>query len=488
MPKAGDIEEGYRFKGGDPGKAENWEKVVERSVATPSPHSLPMQAAITAIGAPRRAFEALKPVGEFAKPSIAPTLGSIALPAAATAIAGPANLPFVPLEQAAGGAAGLGINKLLGISDPSAVDFALSAGLPLAAGVGSNVIRAVKQFAPLGKAAETMQPLAHQEAIKRVTFLRGTENVKQLFGEATKQGVRVPLAKTAEMVQQISDEVASATPAGKQAWQGILKQTGLDDLVTAPTGTTPAQLQNVLADVGKLQSKAAREGGLKADKLGKLFSALSDDLDQVPALAHARSVFKRERVLDEIHEAIAGAFRLNQGQTVEKFSPNKIVNALQDKSGSLGKFFSQAFSKGEQKETIEFFKFLNTIPGLSPPVNVQAGSLKFMREVLVGGGFGAGIGHLFGIPPQVAGPVGAAIGVGGTQAVNVGKTMLQAWKMEGGKQLIKSLLKNSDGALTPQVMGAIGAFISGQLATPAPQQSNVIQPPTGLPAAFPMQR
>ena len=41
--------------------------------------------------------------------------------------------------------------------------------------------------------------------------------------------------------------------------------------------------------------------------------------------------------------------------------------------------------------------------------------------------------------------------------------MLQAWKMEGGKALIKGLLKNSDGALTPQVMGTIGAFLAGQV-------------------------
>lgn len=428
----------------------------------------------------------IRGVGEFAAPSILPTAGSIGLPAAATAIAGPANIPLIPIERAAGGVLGLYGNKVLGISDPTAADYALEAGLPLGAEVGSNLIRAVKPFVPMSKAAETMQPLAHTEALNTVKGLRSGLNARQAMQQATQQGVSVPLTKTATMLGEIEKDVVNATPEGQRVWIGILKKTGIADDVAKGT-VTPSKMQNLLADVGRMEADAAsplKGNRLQADKLGKLFSALSDDLDQVPALEQARALFKREKVLDEINQEIASAFRLNAGQSTEKFSANKVVNVLQDKDGRLGKFFSQAFTPAEQKDTIEFFKFLNTIPGMSPPANVSRGFQKVGREALVGGSVGIAVGTQLGMNPATAGALGTVGGLVGGPAIDSVETMMQAWRMQGGKDLIKGLLKNSDGALTPQIMGTIGAFVAGKIATPPSQPSTVIQPPTELQRAF----
>ena len=430
--------------------------------------------------------EAIRGVGEFAGPSILPTAGSIGVPAAATALAGPANIPFIPIERAAGGMMGLYGNKVLGISDPTAADYALEAGLPLGAEVGSNVIRAVKPFVPMSKAAETMQPLAHTEALTAIKALRSGKNTTKAFQEAEARSISAPLTKTAETLKEIDREVMNATPEGQRVWIGILKKTGIADDV-ARGAVTPTKMQNLLADVGRMEADAkstVKGNKMQADKLGKLFSALMDDLDQMPALGEARALFKREKVLTEINQEIASAFRLNAGQTTEKFSANKVVNALQDKEGRLGKFFAQAFTKEEQKDTIEFFKFLNTIPGLSPPMNVAAGSMKIARQALVGGGIGTAASHFTGMDPVTSSSIGMVGGLVGGPALDIIETMQQAWRMQGGKDLIKGLLKNSDGALTPQVVGTIGAFVGGKLATPVSQPSNVIQPPSGIPRAF----
>ena len=135
----------------------------EAAPVTPARQARPQIASglsLASRAVPRGMGEKIRSTMEFAAPSILPTAGSLALPAAATAIAGPANAPFVPLEAGAGGMMGTALNKLLGISDPTTMDYALAGGVPLAGQVASNIGRAIKPFVPMSKAAETMQPLA----------------------------------------------------------------------------------------------------------------------------------------------------------------------------------------------------------------------------------------------------------------------------------------------------------------------------------------
>ena len=161
MPIPGDIEDGYRFKGGDPSKQENWELV--RAASRP-PMRSSLQGGLTAARAafPPAVMEAIRPAMDVVKPSVLPTIGSVALPAAATALAGPANAPFIPIEQGAGAVGGTYLNKLLGITDPTALDYALAGGVSPALSAGSNILRAIKPVATTTRAAETLQPLSFQ--------------------------------------------------------------------------------------------------------------------------------------------------------------------------------------------------------------------------------------------------------------------------------------------------------------------------------------
>lgn len=418
-----------------------------------------------------------KAAGRIAKTSAAPTVGSVALPAAITALTGPANLPFIPLEQGLGSFLGEGFNQLTGITEPSLKQLGMSAIVPMATGYGMNALRGA---AVLPKELNTRAP---QMATDQMKNYRGTPS-KVLFDQATQEGVSIPLSATTTALQELRNSIADATPAARKAFETVVKQTGLEDLATNPNGVSPAKMQYLLADVGKLQAKAAKDGGLQSGYLKKFFSSLSDDLDKSgAALGPARDAFKRESVLNEIDDAINGAMFIKKGQGLQpEFSANKVLNTLNKTNEGLGKFFSQSFSKAEQKEIKDLFGFLNTLPSLKPGAGQQYGSGQFWNKIAnagAGSGIGAGAGF------AISGPAGAAIGGGlglmAPEAANMGSTILQAWKMPGGRQLVRNLLMNSEGAASPHVAATLSAFVTGATATPAPaREIQPIQNPTQI--------
>ena len=345
-----------------------------------------------------------KAAGRMAKTSAAPTIGSVAVPAAITALTGPANMPFIPLEQGLGSFLGEGFNQLTGITEPSMKQLGMSAIVPIATGYGMNALRGA---AALPKELNTKAP---QMATRQMQGYRGTPS-KALFDQATQEGVSIPLSATTTALQEIRNTMADGTPAARKAFETVVKQTGLEDLATNPNGVSPGKMQYLLADVGKLQAKAAKEGGLQSGYLKKFFSSLSDDLEQSgAALGPAREAFKRESVLNEIDDAINGAMFIKKGQGLQpEFSANKVLNTLNKTNEGLGKYFSQSFTSAELKEIKDLFGFLNTLPSLKPGAGQQYGSGQFWNKMAnagAGSGIGAGVGFAMG------GPAGAADGGG----------------------------------------------------------------------------
>lgn len=418
-----------------------------------------------------------KAAGRMAKTSAAPTIGSVAVPAAITALTGPANIPFIPLEQGFGSMVGEGFNQLTGITEPSWKQLAMSGIIPIATGYGMN---ALKTAAALPKELNTKAP---QMATQQMQGYRGTPS-KALFDQATQEGVSIPLSATATALQELRNSIADATPAARKAFETVVKQTGLEDLATNPNGVSPAKMQYLLADVGKLQAKAAKEGGLQSGYLKKFFSSLSDDLEQSgAALGPAREAFKRESVLNEIDDAINGAMFIKKGQGLQpEFSANKVLNTLNKTNEGIGKYFSQSFSKAEQKEIKDLFGFLNTLPSLKPGAGQQYGSGQFWNKMAnagAGSGIGAGGGFAMGGPAGAA--VGGGLGLLAPEVAGMGSTILQAWKMPGGRQLVRNLLMNKDGLPMPHIAATLSAFVTGATATPAPaREIQPIQNPTQI--------
>ena len=424
-------------------------------------------------------------VGNFAKPSILPTAGSIALPAALTALAGPANAPFIPLEQGVGSGMGEAANQMFGITEPSLTNIGVSAALPTALGYGANALRALKTVVPPSAGAETLNALAPKEAAAKVAGYRGGTPSVNLFEQASKEGAIIPTQKTQDLIKAVLDN-PNIAGAEKKAMQKVLKETGYTEFTSGQAaGLNPARMQRVLNATGELTPSAQ---GYEGGNLKRIFGALSDDLEAAASqpgastLKLARDTYKREKVLDTIDKSIAGAFKINRGQgEAGQFNANKIINTLQDETDTLGKFFKQAFSGTERKDLVDFFKFLNTIPTLKPGAGQQYGSGRAIRDVLAPATAAGGAGFAgSGGDPMVTG-LATAAGALAPQAAESVTMLRQVWSLPGGRQMLKGLLANSDGALTPQVMGALGAFLSGQ-------SSGANVSPAGTVRPFPMEQ
>ena len=106
--------------------------------------------------------------------------------------------------------------------------------------------------------------------------------------------------------------------------------------------------------------------------------------------------------------------------------------------------------------------------------------LKNVGKAVTTGTIGGSAGFALGGPAGAA--VGSAIGVAIPPSLETIKLMRMAWQMQGGKEMLKGLMANSDGAVTPKVLATLGAFISGQVATRSPQRETSV--PT-MPSARP---
>jgi hypothetical protein len=230
-------------------------------------------------------------------------------------------------------------------------------------------------------------------------------------------------------------------------------------------------MQNLLADTGKLQSQAVKEGGLHASDLGRIFGSLSKDLDAGgPALAVARQTFKRESVLGEINDAIQHAMFIKKGQGLQtEFSANKILNTLNRTDEGLGKFFVQSFTTKERADIKSLFGFLNELPSLKPGVGQQFGSGRFfdrMAKAGASGSIGAGLGYSMG--GTTGALIGGGLGVAAHEASDFSRMMLTAWKTPGGRQVVRNLLMNSDGEVTPYVASSLSSFLTSANSSPGP--------------------
>lgn len=541
---------------------------------------LMIQSAASLSGPPSTA----RAVGNFVKPAILPTIGSMAGRAVGTAfpVLGPAT-PMV--GSGLGSGAGEAVNQLTGITEPSLGQIALSTGLPMAVEGAANLYRTGRVLSA-AKGPEVLNKLAYPAAQGKVAGLASTKASGPLFEQAAQQGVTVPVEKTWKLINGVVNN-PNISKVEKQAFTKVLKDTGLSEFLTKDAaGLNPAKLQRVLSATGELIPSAEGYGG---GHLKRLFGALSQDLDdaasgalkltaqqtgmkeaaikralsegveitkdgnlvlyhgtksaeeigksgllrsgsflasdknvalrfaeqaqsggqpnvlrlEVPphtvfpsglakepywslnenistqplsrnaaaTLKEARDLFKREQVLKDIGDELSKAFTLNRGQEARQFNANKIVRTLEDSGGTIGKFFKQAFSPAEQKDLVGFFEFLNTIPVLKPGSGAQYGSGRLLARSVASMGAGGGMGFAMSGGNPVASAVGTVVGAAVPAADDMVRTGIQVWKMPGGKSLLRNVLNNSDGVLTPQVLSTIAAFATAKTATPPPEVS-----------------
>ena len=412
-------------------------------------------------------------MSQFVKPAVLPTAGGIA----GAALGGGIGTPFgmtVPGGIVGGGigsALGEGANQLLGITEPSMMEIAKAGAIPLAIGGATAGLRALAPFATSGRAAQTLNALAPEEAVAKVGAMLPKVKAADLFKQAAQSQVTIPMNRTMSMLDDMIDDLGSSELAKSSRTPVIAALKRFQQkLLTVNGRLSPSALQSELEGSGEIVSKLQSAGGKSSGASKKIFKAMVNDLDDAAKMATsgspgaqtliaARDAFKKESVLKEIGDAITDATKNLRGQgELVQFNANAVL-----KSVAKSQFYEKALSATERGEVESLLKLLNKIPALRPGAGAQFGSGR-LATMAASATFGGGAGFAAGGP--VGGGIGTAAGMAIPPIVEFGKNVATALHMSTGRALMKELLTHSKGVATPQVMSVIAAYARAVEANP----------------------
>lgn len=432
------------------------EELAMQDLLERSPETASLPQGVPDVSGPQYGISNVTPEKGLMETMVYPAI----LPTAGTAIGG--MVGGIPGAMAGGALGELG-NQAMGVTDPSLTNIALSGG---AAAIGGPTNLGAKMFGRRG--AQVLNALAPEEAAMHLAKLEPGIASKFLFKEAAESGATIPMGRASQAITSMLDDLGSSSKGVQQANRTALSYLkGLQEKLTAnPHGLSPADLQRELAGAGEVMKNARAKGGAGLGAIKKVYGAMADDLDAIAnqadevgsraalTLKDARDTFKREAAVDEISGAVDKAFKVLRGQgDAGQFNASMVLSELKKND-----FVKQAFSADEIKEMEKLFTKLNKIPALRPGAGQQAGSRSVLQGPVMGGSFGAAASSLLGAGPTLGGAVGAAAGVAIPPTLEMARNISTAMGMKTGRALLGSLLKNSDGAITPQVMSIIGAY------------------------------
>lgn len=429
-------------------------------------------------GGMEQALSGLGKAYQFAEPSILPTAGYAAL--------GPL-----------GGAGGEAINQLMGVTEPSASQIAAAGLVPKAIGAGANVIRTGWNMLP-GAGARNLNRIAGQEAMGKVNSMAGLqgeigtpsvgfkgpdamlESSRQLFQQATKQGAIIPMTSTLKEIDRHIADLSHGSPeVVKMNSRAVRRLESTKAKIQANQGLSPADLQAELAGYDDFQNELAKKGGGGSRAYISTKHLLEDDLDAAASLTggpaaelltNARQLWKRGKTLKEMEGYIQKATKYQSGQGEDvRFNGYKVVEDLQK-----NRYFKTGFSESEQKDIKDLLLKLNKLPALPPPGGAKWGSGPIWERIALGGA----IGGATGLSKEGPSSERLAYGLGSAAAGfllpdihQMSKIIVQTVSMKTGRALLKTLLTNSDGTITPKVMSILGAFVTAQSAQPGTEMN-----------------
>ena len=408
-------------------------------------------------------------MSQFVKPAVAPTIGGIAGTALGTRFGG---IPGGVVGGGIGSGLGEGVNQLLGVTEPSLMELGKATAIPMAIGGAFAGARALMPFATSGRAAQTLNALAPEEAAAKVGAMLPKVKAATLFKQATEQQVTIPMNRTLHLLDDLLDDLTNVSSGVQKANSqviGYLK--GLKNtLATTPGGLKPLALQRELEGAGNVVKSVNVKGGTGSGAIKQAFKAMVNDLDDAAKMANpgqpaaqtllaARDAFKRESVVKEIGEAITDATKNLRGQgELVQFNANQVLKDI-----GKNRFYTEALSAQERGEVESLLKLLNKIPALRPGAGSQFGSGR-LATMAASATAGGGMGFAAGGP--MGGGIGTAVGMAIPPIVEFGKNVATALQMSTGRALMKELLTQSKGVATPQVASIIAAYARAVEANP----------------------
>ena len=410
------------------------------------------------------------PVSKYIKPAIMPTVGAVGgtvLGSMLTPVLGPAG-PV--LGEMGGSILGEGANQVFGVTEPDLNQLLLAGALPPAFRQGVNAIKAGARFFPPSAGARTLNEIAPLEAARKVESYRPSVPASQLYKESEQLGEAVPMQATLQRLDQLSGELnqlSSGARAQKRDVQNYI--TGLYNKIADNNGKLTAtewerERQALGEIVGNLQGPVGGKGALGLRESKQLYESLWDDLEKAGTqtgtkLSSAVVASRREQGIRDLERTFTRATKSMRGQGDEiQFNANQVINEMKK-----DRFFTKSFSPEEQKDIYKTLTLLNKIPPLPLPRGVQFGSGRLMQTGIrtgAGAGLGAATGHELG--PVIGGAAAFAI----PPAAESIRNFAIAMQTGIGRGLLKDLLVDTKGTLTPRVAAVLGAFVASTQAQP----------------------
>ncbi len=417
-------------------------------------HKIPMPPAkgFTEIKDKRR--EQMTDFGEAARVAALPMAGQLAGGVVGSAL-GPAG---TIIGQSVGGIAGLLGNKALGVSNPDALDAALTGSAPF---IARGVTTGGRRLIPGGEAAE--QQIGAEMLRQTPGLLPGSkEATTQAYERVRALGnpdIPVPtFTKTVNdlfSTEQIARKYGAASPTilrGVKAARETLANTN----GTMPFEDVAVALKKYRQKVAGLETKGGEEWGAYKELRKSLFDdmelaakqgGLSADVvkAQREAMGAAKAQIAKEE-FTEVLEKYGTKMVTVGGQTFEVIEPTKVLNKLRDMDFKA--------SAGGQYEAIEkTLKQLAAIPKVDMHTRTGVGTsgraVAMAGATIAGGALGT---------PVVGGASGA---LAAYAAIQIHDAVASLFMSDRGRQFLVKLFKANRGRMSERT-GQLLQFAASQ--------------------------
>ena len=414
-------------------------------------------------------------VKQAVKQGALPVIGSVAGGIAGGMIASPtvAGVPAGVLAgEAVGGALGEGANQLLGITEPSAGQVAVSAMAP---GAGRAVAAGAREaFRYGGRYLPGASVAAQEEGGAMIRALpqaiRPSAKASDLYAIVEQFDPKIQtinlqqaLGKVLSHEYKVADKLRSdPIVSGVQSLHDLIAQT--------PGGELSFQvLRANLQRLGALSGKTARSGDVEHGAYKALVRAAHEDLEAAAAggmaalpatqaLREANRAAAKEFAQEELADIVtkvgfgkrANMLDLTGQQELREIRPGKILDAIRATTPEA-KQFRKSLDPAEYREIEATLKELVGIRPLPPVQGAQFGSGRTLGRAT----FGSAAGLLLGGSPEAT-AVGGAVAAYGPQVI--ANALMTSW----GRRTLIGLTKSGRMSLDHRTLSLLAAGLAAQ--------------------------
>jgi hypothetical protein len=385
----------------------------------------------------------------------------VGLPVAGAALGAASPIPGGAfLGETAGSLAATGLSDVLGLSDPGALGYGVSAALPGAAKVAGRALKGAARLLPgVGRAMQDVTVEALREIVPQFAppepslglyrklaqknpTIKMTESIaeaKRLLAEQATVGpeLQSPIVTSARGVKQLPEpELPPATPRR----MGFTRDIDIAQAITSlPADEIDFRTLRLAQREIRSRMRATSEDALR-HQLGQLDAAIMRDMEAgsgptADLLKRANKAYRTERALIDLHKLIEGSLtEASQGTGLGRFNAGVMLKKF-DAKLSADDLFAKSFEADEIDTIRNIFREYSKVPLAGGP-----GGEALRRTAYAAGG-----GVLGGVPGAIAG-------------VALPVVMQAALTSKPGLAMVKGLMARKQ-LLTPEGAAAIRGFL-----------------------------